>query len=409
VTSTRAARALIPYLVPLLLIVIEWPVLWPAPALADHFQFWVAGHMVVTGQSPYDRSAWEAAAAYGPIPGGVAVNTVIQNLALTQVMWLYPPQTAFLFAPFGALPLTVGLALLQAFVLVTAALSLALSAWAMGLAGPRLAFALTLAALSQPFVITVRDGQLTGIVLAGMVLAYLGMRDRRPWLLGLGVALVSVKPHIAIAFGLGVLGYLLLKKDWRGLVVAAVALLCVTLPAEIRDPFPLALLTSAGGERLALDLSTVGAVARDLGGGAPLTALLLSVAVAAALVAVWSARPASRGAVALAALLVLSVVVAPYAHDYDQLLGVAALFAAIAVASGSRAELVTSGLAATVIAVLPWLLFFWWTLLGQGDRGFRAGPLGILPVLVAVVLAVATWSARRTSRTRAGSALSSEA
>ena len=56
------------------------------------------------------------------------------------------------------------------------------------------------------------------------------------WMLGfLGVALVSVKPHIAIAFGVGVIGYLLPKGDWRALGVATVALLCVTLPAELRD------------------------------------------------------------------------------------------------------------------------------------------------------------------------------
>lgn len=409
VTRARAARTLVPYLVPLLLIAIEWPLLSPAPALADHFQFWAAGHMVVTGGSPYDRSAWEAAAAYGPIPGGVAVNTVIRNLAQTQAVWLYPPQTAFLFAPFGALPLGVGVALLHAFVLVAAAAALVLAARAMRLAGARLAFGLTLAALSQPFVITVRNGQLTGVVLAGMVLAYLGIRDRRPWLLGLGVALVSVKPHIAIAFGLGALGYLLLKRDWRSLAVATVTLLCVTLPAELRDPFPLAQLTASGGDRLASDLSTICAVARDLGGGAPLAALIASVAVAAALAAVRSARPPSRGAVALAALLVLSLVVAPYAHDYDELLVVPALFAAIAVASGSRAEPAISGLAAAGIALLPWLLFYWWPLLGQGDRHFQGGPLGILPVLVALVLAVATWFTRRTRGTPAASALSSEA
>ena len=400
-TRASAARTLAPYLVPLLMIVIEWPLLSPTPALTDHFQFWAAGHMVVTGQSPYDRSAWDAAAAYGPIPGGIAMNTVIRNLAQTEAVWLYPPQTALLFAPFGALPLAVGVPLLHAFLLVAAAAALVLAASAMRLAGPRLAFALTLAALSEPFVITVRNGQLTGVVLAGAILTYLGIRDRRASLLGLGVALVSVKPHVAIALGVGVLGYLLLKKDWRALGVAAVALLCVTLPAELRDPFPLAQLTSAGGDRLALDLSTIGAAARDLGGGEGLTALIASVAVAAAIAAVWAAGPPSRGAVALAAVLLLSLVVAPYAHDYDQLLVLPALFAAIAIAGGSRAELAISGLAGAGIALLPWLLFYWWPLLGEGDRRFQGGPLGMLPVLVAIVLAVATWSARRSQVGRA--------
>lgn len=407
----RAARALAPclYLVPLLMIVVEWPLLSPTPALADHFQFWAAGHMVVTGHSPYDRSSWEAVAAYGPVPGGVAMNPVVRNLAQTQAVWLYPPQTAFLFAPFGALPLEIGVPLLHVFLLIGTGTALGLGAFAMRLAGPRLAFALTLAALSQPFVITVRNGQLTGIVLAGMVLAYLGIRDRRPWALGLGVALISVKPHIAIAFALGVLGYLVWKRKWRSLAVATATLLCVTLPAELRDPFPLAQLTASGGDRLALDLSTIGTAARDLGGGVLLTAVIASIAVAAALAAVWSTAPPVRGAVALAALLVLSLVVAPYAHDYDQLLVLPAFFAAITVARGARAELAVSGLVALGIALLPWVLFSWWPLLGQGDRRYQGGPLGILPVLVALVLLIAVLVARRDRRDETGSPLSSGA
>lgn len=79
----RRARALAPYAIPLLMLVIEWPLLSPVRALADHFQFWAAGHIIATGGSPYDRSAWEAAATYGSIPDGVAMNTVIRNLAQT--------------------------------------------------------------------------------------------------------------------------------------------------------------------------------------------------------------------------------------------------------------------------------------------------------------------------------------
>ncbi len=65
-TGRAVARAIAPYLAPLAVLALEWRLLSPAPALADHFQFWAAGHMVVTGASPYDRAAWEAMAALGP-------------------------------------------------------------------------------------------------------------------------------------------------------------------------------------------------------------------------------------------------------------------------------------------------------------------------------------------------------
>ena len=62
----------LPYFPPLLVLAAEWRLLSPVPALADHFQFWGAGHLVTTGLSPYDRAAWVSLAAYGPLPGGIA-------------------------------------------------------------------------------------------------------------------------------------------------------------------------------------------------------------------------------------------------------------------------------------------------------------------------------------------------
>jgi len=100
-----------------------------------------------------------------------------------------------------------------------------------------------------------------------------------------------------------VLGYLLVKRDWRSLATATIALLVATIPAELRDPFPLGQLTASGDDRLALDLSTVGAVARDLGDGAAAAAVIASIAIATAVAAVWWTDPRMRRAVAVGALL----------------------------------------------------------------------------------------------------------
>lgn len=396
------ARSIWPYVVPLGVIALEWQLLSPAPALADHFQFWAAGHLAATGRSPYDRDAWVAMAALGAVPEGVAVSTVSQNLALTRYMWLYPPQTAFALVPFGALPVALGVPLLHLAVLAATVLGVVLAARTIGLTGTRLAFALTLTAVSQPFVIGVRDGHPIGLVLAGLTLVFAGLRDRRAWPLALGVVLVSLKPHIAIAFGLAALLYVVVRRDRRTFAVAGLALAAVTIPPALL--FPFAALGGAAEERLALDLSTIGALARDLGDGPALVAAIVLVALGATVAALRASSADRRDAVLFGAGMALSLALSPYVHDYDQLLVLPAAYAALRLAQGSRAELAVMALVALLVAVLPWVLFFWWPLLDQGDRRFQAGALGALPILVLAGLAAAAWMAQRTRNISTASA-----
>lgn len=388
-------RSAWPYAVLVLVLLLEWPLLSPVPAVADHFQFWAAGHLAATGRSPYDREAWEAMVALGPVPGGVAVSTVQQNLDLTRHVWLYPPQMAFALAPFGALPVEVGVPLFHLFVVASTAIGIALAAHVAGLSGVRLAFALTVAAVSGPFVIGVRDGHLIGLLLGGMSLVFLGLRDRRWWMLALGVAIVSLKPQLALFFGLAVLAYVLARRERTAFAVAGLALAATTLPAALVHPFPLSALGEASTERVVLDLSTTAAFARDLGGGAPLTIALWLLALGAAVVAMRAPRLGLRGAVPFALVLGLSLVVLPYVHHYDQLLILPVAFTAIAVASGTRRELPIAAAVALILGIVPWVLFLWWPLQGQEERIFRAGPLGALPLLALLVLAATSPGRQR--------------
>src|SRR6266850_1160566 len=120
--------------IPVLLLIAMWPVLIPRPDVSDNFLFWSVGHMVVIGESPYDLQPWKDAAAYGPYPGGIANSTTI-NVGVTNSLWAYPPQTAFLFAPFGALPYEIGVPLLHLFILLSALLALIVAAYLAGLRG----------------------------------------------------------------------------------------------------------------------------------------------------------------------------------------------------------------------------------------------------------------------------------
>lgn len=381
-------RALWPYVVPIIVLAVEWPLLSPYPALGDHFQFWAAGRIVAGGGSPYDREAWAAMAAYGPLPGGVTTNTAI-DLALARYPWLYPPPTAFAFAPFGALPLVVGIPLLHFAVLLGAVGGVAAAARTAGLSGGRLALALTLVAVSQPFVIGVRDGHPIGVVLAGLTAAYVGARDRRALLLALGAVLVSIKPHIALAFAVGVATFLATRREWRILAWTAAALAAVVLPAELLHPFPLTAFTAAIDERRSFDLSDLAALSRDLGAGTALIVPLAALSFVAAGAAIRLAPAGHRAATAFAAALALSLVVAPYAHDYDMLLAAPASFVGLALARGARHEAALVALFGLLIGVVPTALFFWWALLDQGDRALQAGAIGALPILSLAALALA--------------------
>jgi alpha-1,2-mannosyltransferase len=333
------------------------------------------------------------------VPDGIAVNTVIGNLVHTSAIWPYPPQTAFLFAPFGAVPLTLGVPALHAFVLAAAVRSLVLAARLVGLEGARLACVLLLAVRSQPFIVSIRAGHPIAVVLAALLLVFVGLRDGRLWALAAGVAVASVKPQLAIAFGLAVFGVVAVKRDWRALGAVVVALVAVTVPAELRTPLPFAQLLGTGNEWLNLDLSTVWALARDLGGGTVLSILLTLLALASTALAASIGAAGSRSTLVLGGLLALSLILTPYAHDYDMLLVLPAVFSTVAVARDGRAGFVGLGLAVAFIGVLPWLLFLWWPLLGEGSRTYQGGPLGALPILVAVTLPIAAWIGRRAART----------
>jgi hypothetical protein len=381
-------RALAMLAVPFVLVIALWPLLIPRPDVGDNFLFWAVGHMVVIGQSPYDLRSWEAAAAYGPYPGGVAANTTIINVGTTNSLWAYPPQTAFLFAPFGALPYDVGVPLLHLFILLCGLLGITAGALVAGLRGPHVALALTIAVISQPFVISVRYGHPIGLLVVGAALVYVGVAGRRDGPAFLGMALLTLKPSLTALFALGAVAYVVWRRDWRRLRTMAAGAVLVTLPFEIATPFPLQSLIASSGARLGGDVSTLPALARDLGGGLPLAVALATLTGAACVFAFVRAPADLRPRVALASGLAGSLAFFPYSHDYDTLLVVPVAFVALALGIGTRAETAVALVSGIALAFVPWLLFFWWPV-AEPQRAFLSGPLGAVPVVLALALAAA--------------------
>lgn len=354
------------------------PALVPLPfALTDHLIFWQAGHRVATGGSPYPIAPWAELAARYP-------SAHIQMFLDAGVgVWVYPPWTAYLFAPFGALPVTIG-----PWALHLAYLGAGLGAvlwWARLLPWRRsalLALALACGVVFEPLVIAARYGQFTGFLLAGAVLTAHGLRSGRTLPLLLGAFLLAAKPQLGA--GLLLLAVVLLLRRGQGRTLAAVAgsLLAVVAWSVTSEPASVAAVTTAAGQRIeAFGLfATTWSLAKVLAGpfAVPLALAQIGFVAAACVIAARRAPPELRTETQVSAALTLTLAMTPYALPYDQALLLPSGLLAIALlgrADGAgRATWLT--LAVTTLVGLPWLLFV----------GFGWPALGILPVLVAAVV-----------------------
>lgn len=194
-------------------------------ATGDFLSFYGAGYLVRTGQasSLYDPAAlnWVQRALY---PGDFD----------EAIGYPLPVFVAWGFTPLSTLPFTTS------FFVFMAAMSVLLAAivvtFRQYLANvppvPRNLF-LFCAAFGMPSIASIVFGQVDLIALAGLVLAYLSLREGRPRMAGLALCLVLVKPHMLAGAGL----LLLVRREWTALGTLAVAgIPLLVLPALLSAP-----------------------------------------------------------------------------------------------------------------------------------------------------------------------------
>jgi hypothetical protein len=370
-------------------------ILWSSPAAGDWYQFYWAGHIIVTGGSPYDPSAWIPAAQAPEVVGG-AVNIVRGNcpsVQAPQCLWLYPPWTALVFAPFGALPADAGITLLR-----LALIGIGVVAVVMVVRETALPAAMPLAAAValafQPLLLATRTGHFDALLLIGALLIRRGLSGSTISLVA-GTLLLSLKPHLTVV--LFALAAVLLIRRGRlrdltimatiGGVIAAVTLL-------VYPPPPLSTLLAESAGRTEFGSPTTALLARTLADGAwpALAAVFLVVAVGCAVRIARHPRVGLRDSAAVAAALGVSLVIAPYEHAYDHTLLLPAALLAVAGSSAIARPSRRAAVLATVIAAVvlyPWLAFFW----GLATESGAAA--AVLPVLILSLLAVVLEVARR--------------
>ena len=378
-------RRRLPIVALVLVLVAELPLLIPPPfGLTDHLLFWYAGHLVATGGSPYDMTAWaEAQRTY-------ASGHLSQFIDRGDPVWIYPAWSVFLFVPFGVLPYPVGpWALYLAYVAVGlfAAVLFIRSLPARWQPGAELAIALV--AAFQPLVIANRYGQFGSFLLLGAVLVFIGLRDRRAIPFTAGALILFVKPQLFLVLVPVVLVLLVRARAWRMLVAASATLAAVAIVMTLRYPESLAFFGRGATDRADVFTiySTTWALAHYVAPAIWVPLALAFVALAAlATVSAVRALPADlRLAGIIAGATVMSIVVAPVDFHYDQVPLVLAVILAVAV--GRRPAQIA--LTWTIAAVIPWFVFFIELGIGGPDSQSLSG---IVPLLVAPLLWIVTTS-----------------
>jgi hypothetical protein len=229
--------------------------------------------------------------------------------------WTYPPQFNLIVAPLALLPLGMAYALFTAMTLS------AYLATLKAVAGRK--FTLLIFLLFPTITITMVCGQngfLTGTLIG---LACLGLQRRSP-LAGLPLGLMIIKPHLAAAFAV----YTLLSRCWGAALVAAATILvtsvlaAVLLGMDIWTAFLGGVHEAAGYLRQGLypfyRMVSPYALLRTFGAPATMGMVVQFISAALSLLVIVLAcrrgLPVRRilGLTAIASLLI-----SPYAYDYD--------------------------------------------------------------------------------------------
>ena len=284
----------------------------------DFFTFWLAGHLVTQGGSPYDTAQWVAGYHQFEI-------SLIPNPA-----FLYPIPLALLLAPLGLIPFhtayIVWVTLTQVMILASLAVLLSLDA------NPRakLFFIPLLAGivLFRPTILTLTQGQVCGLFLFALVwIAFLWEKGKWFWG-GFLLGLLALKPNLDLPILLLLAIWLLRRKRWTALFGTLVSGIFVLIAGLIYNPAWVVQYWHVGSNKLA---GTFGGSPTVWGLGALIchnhaTCTLTLGGLAALLVLlgffriVLRSRATLQPVPVLALAVTVTLLVTPYTWTYDQLL-----------------------------------------------------------------------------------------
>lgn len=332
----------------------------------DFANYWIAARLVLGGS---------ASDLFGPQPDYFAHMTAAFGPDYPWHNWSYPPHYLLLIWPLGLMGYEVAMLL---FLVVTGGFF----AWSLRLFH-KAGWSLALVAAAPVVAYNVWTAQ-NGMLTAGLAVAALALRERRPVVAGLFLGLLTVKPQLGVLFPL----LLLAERRWTmlasatmttaGLAALSAALFGIGAWRGYMQevlPYQALVMRELGGSFVYMLPSVFGSFrVWDVPSG---TALLLHAGVAApALLAVSAGFVLVKDARWRAAvLMVATFLVTPYALTYD--LGLMAAALPVLMLSGhSTAPAKAEQWLLAVAMMLPILT------MPLGQLGVPAAPLVVAAVLV---------------------------
>jgi hypothetical protein len=200
-------------------------VLRPDWLLADDFvEYWSAGRLNLEGGNPYN-----------PVQLLDLQNQAGRDAGEAVMMW-NPPWTLLVAMPLGLLSYpasrTLWLLLNIAFVLLGVDLL-----WRVYGGSSRLRWVGWLLGFSfVPVLDALKKGQTGILVLLGIVGFLYFVGNKRPWLAGLSLALLAIKPHLAYLFLLAVVFWAFHRRVWAVLAGFVMAITAAALIALVVNP-----------------------------------------------------------------------------------------------------------------------------------------------------------------------------
>ncbi len=319
----------------------------------DFFQFWFAGHLVASGRSPYDQTAWATAPdTFGALAETVRLNCPRPDAAAC--VWAYPPWTAWLLVPFGALPVALGLGAEKVAFTVLLAGGAVAAVRAAGIEGHWTRATTAAGALaSAPFVRDLVTGHFEGALLVGLVLVSTAIRRGNALALGVAALLLGTKPHLVLGLAGIVVAILVARRQTRLLLATTILVGSLAVIAVVAEPGYLGAAGQASAKS-GLSGSSTWAFAETFPSAAPI-ALLIVVASACAAAALVVQSGGDRLSAMIAAAMAFSLTVSPYVQSYDHVLLLPTL--AIGIARVRRYGWPIAAVLVAAFAALSWLAY----------------------------------------------------
>ena len=300
----------------------------------DYMCYWTAGQQLVHRVNPYDGPAvLQLEKAYGFVGNHAAF---MRN----------PPWAFFLALPLGFMDERVG-AMVWSLLIIAALMGSIRLLWIMhGRPPDRLHL---VGYCFPPALACLLGGQIGAFLLFGVTL-FLYLHKRRPYLAGVALFLCILKPHLFLPFGVALLAWVFGRKQYRILAGAATALGASLALGFFLDPHGWSRYTTMmKGEVLQDEFIPTISLMFRLAVNRHIASLQFLPALIACLWAFWYFRNnrdrwdwLDQGSL----LLLVSVMVAPYAWFTDETVVLPAIFVGLYRASLNGRSLVPFGLVA---------------------------------------------------------------